>query len=148
MSRSAFDQWRKQVPSARQRSDREFEQEDPSGPRHLGRHYGAPRVHDELRDLGWRIGQETGGPADGCAGLAGPLAAVIVVAAVLDVGPNTASTVPGTGDRYPSPAQGDLAVLGSVPVGVPLRVVLAFRAGQLGDFRLHQLAHHLQPDTH
>jgi hypothetical protein len=35
-----------------------------------------------------------------------------------------------------------------VAIGASVAIVLALRAGQLGDLGLHQLAYHLQPNVH
>ena len=50
VSRSAFYQWRKQVPSARQVSDAELSEKIRDIHADSGGTYGAPRIRDELRD--------------------------------------------------------------------------------------------------
>ena len=58
VSRSAFYQWRKQVPSARQVSDAELTEKIREIHVASGGTYGAPRVHDELRDKGWHVAKK------------------------------------------------------------------------------------------
>jgi transposase InsO family protein len=71
VSRSAFYQWRKQVPSARQVSDAELSEKIRDIHAASGGTYGAPRVHDELRDLGWHVGKKRVARLMVAAGLAG-----------------------------------------------------------------------------
>jgi putative transposase len=71
VSRSAFYQWRKQVPSARQVSDAELTEKIREIHAASGGTYGAPRVHDELRHLGWHVGKKRVARLMVSAGLAG-----------------------------------------------------------------------------
>jgi hypothetical protein len=71
VSRSAFYQWRKQVPSARQLSDAELTEKIVQIHAASGGTYGAPRIHDELRDLGWHVGKKRVARLMVGAGLAG-----------------------------------------------------------------------------
>jgi transposase InsO family protein len=71
VSRSAFYQWRKQVPSTRQVSDAELSEKISDIHAASGGTYGAPRVHDELRDLGWHVGKKRVARLMVGAGLAG-----------------------------------------------------------------------------
>jgi hypothetical protein len=53
---------------------------------------------------------------------------------------------PGPADRYPASTEGHRAVLATVALGRPSRVVLALGPCEVGDLGLHQLGHHLQTD--
>ncbi len=55
---------------------------------------------------------------------------------------------PGSAHREASPAEGHLAVLGPVPVGAAVLVVLPLRSGDVGDLDVDELAHHVEADRH
>jgi hypothetical protein len=53
---------------------------------------------------------------------------------------------PRAADRDPAPAEGDRAVLATVPLGGPSGVVLALGPREVGDLGLHQLGHDVKAD--
>ncbi len=58
VSRSAFYEWRQHTPSARDISDGELTERIREIHAASAGTYGAPRVHDELREAGWHVGRK------------------------------------------------------------------------------------------